>query len=336
MLTLKNFRLFFTDLARDFAVSDDALVNDPLPQIGPSQPYVQGFVPALGDGPIDSENAVLYIDGQRQFMRHGLTKRTVPPSAIDEGLSRRITNLMAVTGEPPSKKLRRSMRDEVEVDLLPRAFPKTNTIGVLLDVGRQRLLCGSTTESRCMEARLSLQASTEDELTGQFTHGLVGVNAARACPNFSEKLTDLVRQVNNGSIEELDIAGLAFNGVLWLESPENGEQSWKSGESEIDSPEVTDMLDKGMLVTRIGLRSKYLTFTVDDALVFRQVDRTEELSARLEQETQELELAQDGYDRYCAEQEILRIGAAVDALLLIFEDEIAAFRAEQNKVAGDA
>jgi recombination associated protein RdgC len=131
----------FFRIADDFVLPDPAALERVLHKArfvpcGPTQPESTGWVP-----PRSNKSKVLAeIVGGQLILKLCTEKRAVPASAIKSAVEEKIERYKTETGnERVPAKLKKEFKEEVLLDLLPRAFSKRTTTLLWLDP-RKRLL----------------------------------------------------------------------------------------------------------------------------------------------------------------------------------------------------
>lgn len=138
----------------------EALQDHTFIPCGPSQPRSAGWVPPRGVAHAPLAEAV---DGQ-VLMKLMVEVRQLPSSVVKAQLEERLDAAEAQTGRRPRGRQKKEMKEQVEHDLLPRAFTrKTGTLVWLAP--RAGLLVLGTTSSKALDAVLAeLSAAFEDRL----------------------------------------------------------------------------------------------------------------------------------------------------------------------------
>jgi recombination associated protein RdgC len=119
---------------------------------GPTDARSAGWVEPRG-----RENAALVesVDGQLILSLRTET-RAVPASAVKRALDERLQRIEDETGSRPRGKRRKELKEEVVIDLLPRAFSKFSTTRVWIDPGSHLLVIGTGSTARADETVAAL------------------------------------------------------------------------------------------------------------------------------------------------------------------------------------
>lgn len=94
-----------------------------------------GFIPALEGG-----SAFVHVDEGHWLMRVEIVSKTVPGDAVRRELKAEIARIQEREDRLVGKREQKELRESIEVEFLPRAFPKTTVVSVWLDTNRDWLL----------------------------------------------------------------------------------------------------------------------------------------------------------------------------------------------------
>lgn len=128
-------------------------VDHVLKPVGPMEISSVGFVPPVNDGADPAEYAVKA--GDYTLITVGTQVRRLPGSAVDAELAERVAKFEAENGRKLGRKLRRQMRDDIMVELLPRALVVHGRLDAYIDHAR-RLLVVNTPSPRAAEMVVGL------------------------------------------------------------------------------------------------------------------------------------------------------------------------------------
>jgi len=131
----------FFRVAEDFELPDLAALERVLQKArfvpcGPTQPESSGWVPPRGN----KSKVMAELVAGHLILKQCTEKRAVPASAVKSAVEEKIERYKLETGnERVPAKLKKDFKEEVLLDLLPRAFSKRSTTLLWLDA-RQKLL----------------------------------------------------------------------------------------------------------------------------------------------------------------------------------------------------
>ncbi len=135
----------FFRIGQDFIVPpldalEDALQAARFVPCGATQPESHGWVAPRGNKSV----ALVESVGGQIILSLCIEKRALPASAVKAALDERIEQFKAETGqERVSAKTRKEFKDEVVLDLLPRAFSKRSSTLLWLDAANKLLVVGT-------------------------------------------------------------------------------------------------------------------------------------------------------------------------------------------------
>lgn len=111
---------------------------------GATQEKSAGWVPPRG---ADHGALVEVVAGQR-IMRFQVETKSVPGQVVNRHLDERIAKIDQTEGRKPGRKEQRELRDEITLELLPHAFPKTASVWVWIDLKNRRLVLDTASQAR--------------------------------------------------------------------------------------------------------------------------------------------------------------------------------------------
>lgn len=154
----KAFISYHMDMA-GFAVPDHLLSSDP----SGGEWRRMGFVPALkGEGPL------VDLNDSTQLMAVQFNERILPGKVRDEQLGKEVAKLEAAEARKLSKKEYAQLREQVEFDLLPRAFIRRSVVPVIVQFTYStlphRVLICTSSQKRADDVIALLLAARGDAL----------------------------------------------------------------------------------------------------------------------------------------------------------------------------
>lgn len=128
----------------DLQTLEQALAASAFVPCSPSQPESSGWVPPRGKKSV----ALAERLGPHLLLQLCIERRPLPASAVAAALEERIERFKQETGrERVSGKLKKQLKEEVVLDLMPRAFSKRSHTLVWLDTERQMLALNTSTSA---------------------------------------------------------------------------------------------------------------------------------------------------------------------------------------------
>lgn len=126
---------------------NEALNKAALKPLGPLEPSRKGFVSPFGN---DSD-ALFHESSACILLEVGGLERVLPSAVVKQALESKIKVFRDRTGRNPGKKYREIIKDEVMLDLLPRAFVKPSRQAAYVDL-EAKLLIVDTGSDKAAEA----------------------------------------------------------------------------------------------------------------------------------------------------------------------------------------
>lgn len=139
---------------------EDALSRFPFKPCGPNDKRSAGWV-----APRQTEHSALVenIGGQYVF-RLMVETRSLPASAVRAELEKRLAAIETQTGKRPRGQAKRELKEQVEQELLPRAFSRKGAINAWLDPEGRWLYVGTTSTPALDGFLAELMLALDDEL----------------------------------------------------------------------------------------------------------------------------------------------------------------------------
>lgn len=249
----RNFTLFrfpVSALPTEGTAGVPGLESCRLAPVGPVDLVSQGFVSPLGR---DYEKlAVTTADAA--WITVGSEERVLPIAAVHEALARKLEAFEQQQGRKPGGRLRKLMKDELVLEMLPRAFVRPRRLDVILDL--QLGICAVDTPSR--KAAESAVSEIRRAL-GSFP--ALPLNAEIA-----------PRSVLTGWIAGDPLPdGLTLGEECHLNDPTDGGATVRVTRQDLQSDEIARHLEAGKQATRLALNWKdTAAFVLGEDLVLRK------------------------------------------------------------------
>jgi recombination associated protein RdgC len=145
-LTVAAIRALLIPADSSAASFEDLLRECELKPVGPSEMYRSGFVPPLGSG---SSTMAEHLEGSI-MLTVGSEARLLPPAIVDAELRRRVVEFEKAEGRNIGGRERKRMREDLVLELLPRALVKTTRLDGYVDLARG-LVAVNTASRRAAE-----------------------------------------------------------------------------------------------------------------------------------------------------------------------------------------
>jgi len=247
-------------LPADYSLSaaelQDALAANPLQPCGTQEMQRVGWVAAGPRRPVGDEVLPLLhtVQGQH-LLALGIEEKLLPTAIIRQQADERAAQIEAAQGHPPGRRQLRELREQVADELRARALTRRRSLRAWLDVERRRLVIDNASAARAEQFLAALRDTlltfnAPPLTTRQIPQQAMAtwLRSGHAAPGFSID-EDL----------ELRAAVDARHCVRYAHHP-------------IDSGEVRDYLDAGLVPTRLGMTWRdRIAFVLSDALQLRRL-----------------------------------------------------------------
>lgn len=140
---------------------------------GPTQTESFGWVEPRGE----KHAALIEKVGKHYVVALRTENRSVPASAVKEMLEVRVAKILEETGRKPGTKQKKEIKEEITLELLPRAFTKTSITKVWINLEAKLLVVGAGSVSKADKITSSLIHSFSEAGNGISLH-LIGTNTS--------------------------------------------------------------------------------------------------------------------------------------------------------------
>ncbi|MEM9530195.1 MAG: recombination-associated protein RdgC [Pseudomonadota bacterium] len=218
---------------------------------GRLEPSSAGWVSPLG---VDAEQLTHGI-GEHLLIRYAIEEKVLPAAVIKEALEDRVAKAAEQTGHPTGRRERLRMKDEVMMDLLPRAFVKPRRVDAWLDLGKGWLGVDSTSKK------------TVDDLVTLLRMNLTGL--AVAAPDVKTRACQmLTRWLKDGNPP----TGFTLGDECDLRDERDAASTIRCRRQDLDRSDIRRHLDQGMQAFRLGLVwQERLSFSLSEDLTLSRV-----------------------------------------------------------------
>lgn len=230
---------------------DEALPECALKPVGPLAMASRGFVSPYGR---DSEVFTQRLAGVVGICVGGEDK-ILPAAVVNDLLSKKIAEVMEQQGLAPGGKSRKQIKEDLLVELLPRAFVQPSRTSAYLDFKRG-FICIDHTSRKVAE-----------QVVSEVRHA---VGSFPAIPLNAEVAP---RAILTGWLAGEPLPeGLSLGSDCELREAGDSGHVVKITNGELQGDEVTNHLEAGMQCTRLALNlDDRLTFTIGEDLVVRRL-----------------------------------------------------------------
>ena len=209
-----------------------------------------GFVPPLGD----AGTMLTHTVGQHTMICLRRQEKVLPPAAIAEKVTERVAALEAREGRPALRRERTALKDEVTLDLLPRALTKSEHLFAYFDAKRQVLLVDTASERKA-------------ELVVEQLRAVLGTLPVVPLDCQGDAPAVMTRWVTNRPA-----ANFGLDEEIELTNPREARNVVRARYQDIDSREVLAHIEAGKRVTRLAMHWRdAVRFVLAEDFVLRRL-----------------------------------------------------------------
>lgn len=229
---------------------DGLLSEHALKPVGPLELSSRGFVPPHGR---DSD-VFAHRHDNAFWLTVGGQNRLLPGAVINEAVAKKLGAIRVQEGREPGGRTRKRLRDEVIVDLLPRAFVKPSRVDVIVDL-KYHIVIVDTSSRKHGEGVVS-----------EIRHAL---GTFPALPLNAEVAP---RSILTGWLAGEQMPdGLSIGDECELTDPVDHGGKVRCTRQVLEGDEIAKHLEAGKQVTRLGLHlDDHTSFVVGEDLVVRK------------------------------------------------------------------
>ena len=230
---------------------NEALESKAFKPCGSQQPFSAGWTKPLGKHGtqlVHATNGKLMVCAKRE-------ERIMPAAAVRDVLNARIEEIEAKEDRKVRGKEKTDLKDEVIMDMLPRAFTRSSLTYAYIDPQNSCLIIDAASVSKAEELTVLLRDA-------------IGTLPVRPLTVNNAPYSVFTQWLKQGHAD----VDFALQDSCELKSMEDGGGTVRISKQElVDSEEVQVHLEAGKLVTKLALTYKErIRFTMDDTLVIKQ------------------------------------------------------------------
>lgn len=230
----KNARLF--QLNESFQLDAEqlstALQNDALKACAPMEAVSKGWVSPFGS---DSDLFVLK-SGDAMLFSLGVEEKVLPAAVVNHQLNQQLESIKAESGQKPGRKQQTDMKQQLMLEMLPRAFVKPKTIHAYLDLKLALLVVDCASQNAAEDLVSQLR-----QTLGSFKASAFGPSSAVA-----QVLTQWVLKAQGD-------AGFQPDNEIVLETLDDNKGVVRGRNIAHLEDQMKQHIDNGYLVTQLGL-----------------------------------------------------------------------------------
>jgi recombination associated protein RdgC len=252
--------LTFFHVHKDCRLPDSAQLEQALSRFGfePTAPTAKrsaGWSPPRGH----EHGALAENIGGQYLFELTVETRKVPPAALKRELQARIEALQAQGAKPLRGKAKRALKEQIEAELLPRAFARRGSIRAWLDPRARALYVGSGSAGAVEALLEELQTALEAEL---------GAGLRLELPQLETGVSQTLAQWLRGG----QAGEFALEQECILRANDDSGASVRFAHHLLDQPAVLQHVDEGKLPVQVALNWEgRVSFVLDEALRLKKL-----------------------------------------------------------------
>lgn len=246
---------------------DPPLSQHPLRPLGPLEMVTRGFV-----SPFGRESAVFaHGVGPYRLLTLGAEDKLLPAATVQQALAEKVAAQSAGRSRPLSGAERKRLKDEVLMDLMPRALARPSRISGYLDLNQGWLVVDSASRKAA------------ETFVSELRTALGSFPAMHAEPEESPRAL-----MTEWLIDSQLPTGFALGDECELKDPADRGAVVRCRRQELASDEVREHLKCGKQVTQLALTfNERMRFVLDENLVLRKFKLLDVATEAIEQDQQE-------------------------------------------------
>jgi recombination associated protein RdgC len=152
----RNLQIFRLTPAWEYSTEQlsEALQRGLFQGCGATDRMARGWVPPRGN-----EGELVFVAGRQQLIALGVEQKLLPASVARQYAEAKLQDIEVAQGYKPGRKQAREVREQVELELLPRAFVKRGLTYVWIDPVNRWLLVDASSSARADEVIEQLKQS---------------------------------------------------------------------------------------------------------------------------------------------------------------------------------
>lgn len=260
----KNLTIFTLDEPLSDSAEDlhEALAGQRFRPCPPHEPQTQGWAAPLGR----NFDQLTHGSGPFTLMKLTREERLLPASVLREQVAERVEAIEDKEGRKVSRREQKEIRENLENELLPRAFTRRQSTTGYFDTRNQWLIVGNATDRRIQEFTTLLRN----------TLGSLPIKPLRVAEDPAIMMTDWLM---NGTKP----GGFTIEDECVLRDADDPKNVARLRQQDLGSDEVRTHLEAGKLVSELGLSwNDRVRFVLGDDLRIRRLRFLDTVEEELE------------------------------------------------------
>ncbi len=218
---------------------------------GPLEMTAMGWTPPLGGQTLQwvhGAGACLLIAARRQ-------ERLLPAAVINEAVAEKVTDIEHNEMRDVTRRERSRLREEILIDMLPRAFTRSRRIWAYIDIEANWIVVDSPNDKVAEEVLSLLRESI----------GSLPIKPLVPTIAVAERFSDWVA---GGEV----LAGLELEDQCELRDPVDNRSVVRCRGQDLSSPEIRNHLESGKRVVALGVNwNDRVSFILDETLTLKRL-----------------------------------------------------------------
>ncbi|MGS2718434.1 recombination-associated protein RdgC [Eionea flava] len=252
----KNLRVYrFTqDFTFDASSLSEALEQGAFVPCGSQELARYGWVSPI-DHQSDSDHGLVHASQEYLMICAKKQEKVLPAAVINEAVDEKAAAISEAEGRPVGRKERQSLKDDVLLELLPRAFARSSVHYAYIALKQGYIVINAASASKAEE----LLAALRDVVGSLPVIPLV----SQQLPH--QMMTQWVTQAEAPS-------RFTLGGECELADPKESGSVIRCKHQDLASAEINNLLQSGMIVTKLGLQWRQgIDFILDDQLAIKRL-----------------------------------------------------------------
>ena len=229
----------------------EALAQRPFVACGPTERHTSGWVSPRKE----ANSPLVEAIGGHYILKLLSQARILPSSAVKDELEERLDALEESTGRRPKGQAKRDLREQIEIDLLPRAFTKTGATLVWLDPHARLLYISAGSQNKADAISTELI-----ECLGNLPLKLV------------QTITSPATAMSTWLREQFSPAAFSLDQECELRQPDEGKATVRYSRHNLETDEVVKHIEQGKLPTQLAMTfNRRISFILTDTMQIRKI-----------------------------------------------------------------
>lgn len=238
--------------APDLCATNEALAAATFTPCGPTQHISAGFVPPRNSNGLG--DLVEAIDGQ-WMLKVKIETRTVPAQTLKKRVAELAATIEQQTGRKPGAKVRKELKEQALLELLPQAFTKEVEVFAWIDPAARLLVLDTASATRA-DAIVTMLVRTIEGLEVSYVHTEMSPSAA------------MTHWLGTGEAPQ----GFTVDRECELVAQDELRSVVRYGKHPLDVDNVREHIKSGKVATKVALTWRdRVSFVLTEAMQLRKV-----------------------------------------------------------------